>query len=583
MSLKYRILLLLLAVGVVNTILDIGISQFIIIPKFNELEQKEGVKDAVRGVEALEREIYHLETITIDWAAWDDTYQFVQDGNTQYIESNLPDSTFKTTNLDLIYIINSENRVVYGRIFDNLKNQDMTLQQFPKKDQIWTNQNTLLKVKNSINRFDSGIMLVSNPEGRQYLMMVAAHSIITSEEKGPVKGVIIMGRFITPDREHKLAEISKTDLKIWPLTAEIRFKNKAILDKISSKTPYITQEESNTTLKVWGTYLDIQQNSVLLLRVNIPRDITQDGYMAAKYAVFSKCVMALFGLFILINWLEKTVITPLTVLSVFSNRIIKTRDFSLRTKISNKKSELSRLGKVINRMVAEIEGLTNNLEKKVKERTKEIEEQKKLVEKTQLEIVERLSRAAEYRDQETGNHLKRVRRYMVLLGEKMELTKEENDLYSLASLLHDIGKIGIPDNILLKPGKLTDEEWVTMKSHSKLGAQILSDSQTQLLKISAGIAMDHHEKWNGMGYPAGINGEKISYPARMLALIDVFDALTSKRPYKDPWPIDKALKLIEEESNEHFDPELANAFLSIDRVELDNIIEKYPDVTDDIL
>ncbi len=579
MSLKYRIILLLLVLGLVNTTLDVGISQFILIPEFNELEEKEGEKDVARAMEALEREIYHLKTMSIDWAAWDDSYQFVQDGNPEYVESNLTDSTFKTSNFNLIYIVNMENRVVYGRVFDNLKEKDIGLLQFPREGQIWAEENRLLKVKNQINGSDSGIILVSDLEGQEYLMMVAAHTILTSDEKGPVKGVIIMGRFITPDREKKLAEISNTDLDIQPLTDDIRLKNKAVLGRISIKTPYVFEKESDTILKVWGTYQDIHRNPVVLLRVNVPREITRDGYMVVQYAVLSKFVMALFALVILTVWLQKTVINPITVLSNFSNRIIKTRDFSLRTKVSDKKSELSRLGNIINRMVEEIEDLTQNLEEKIRERTAEIESQKFLVEETRLEIVERLSKAAEHRDQETGNHLKRVRHYMMLLGEEIRLTKDENDLYSLASVLHDIGKIGIPDNILLKPGKLTDEEWVIMRGHPKLGSQILSNSRTQLLKTSAAIALDHHEKWNGKGYPAGLDGETISYPARMLAVIDVFDALTAKRPYKDPWPIDKALNLIREESGRHFDPELATAFLSIDKEELTQIIKKYPDLS----
>ena len=133
--------------------------------------------------------------------------------------------------------------------------------------------------------------------------------------------------------------------------------------------------------------------------------------------------------------------------------------------------------------------------------------------------------------------------------------------------MHDVGKIGIPDNILMKPGKLTDEEFDFMKTHTTIGAKILVDSKAEILQLAQKIAISHHEKWNGRGYPQGLAGDTIPLAARIVGLTDVFDALTSKRPYKDPFPVEVALDIIKKERGEHFDPDVVNVFFeNIDEI-----------------
>ncbi len=193
------------------------------------------------------------------------------------------------------------------------------------------------------------------------------------------------------------------------------------------------------------------------------------------------------------------------------------------------------------------------LEKKVKERTREIND-------TRMEIIRRLGRAAEYKDNETGLHVIRMSYYSQLIAESYSNNDEWIETVFLASPMHDIGKIGIPDRILLKPGKLDAEEWEIMKRHSEYGCEIIGDHDSDLLTMAKIIAESHHEKWNGKGYPHGLSGDDIPLPARIVAIADVFDALTSERPYKEEWPIDKAVALIREEAGEHFDPDLVNCF-----------------------
>lgn len=195
---------------------------------------------------------------------------------------------------------------------------------------------------------------------------------------------------------------------------------------------------------------------------------------------------------------------------------------------------------------------------------------------TQREVVYRLSEAVETRSKETGNHVKRVAELSKLLGLHMGMSQEQAEMLRLASPLHDIGKIGIPDAILNKPGKLTDEEFVTMRTHARLGYDILKGSERDLLRLAADLAYEHHEKWDGSGYPRGLKGEEITLVGRITAVADVFDALMTERCYKKPWPEEKVLDLFRAESGRHFQPQLVDLlFEHID--EIRQIYEHYKD------
>ncbi len=199
---------------------------------------------------------------------------------------------------------------------------------------------------------------------------------------------------------------------------------------------------------------------------------------------------------------------------------------------------------------------TNYMIEMLKERNRQLE-------KTRQEIIQRLGRAAEYRDNETGMHVVRMSHFSEALAKKANLSKEQCDLILQASPMHDVGKIGIPDKVLLKPGKLEGEEWTKMQSHVEVGAAILSGSDSELMQLAEEIAATHHEKYDGTGYPNGLKGEEISIEGRIVPICDVFDALTSVRPYKKAWTVEDAIDLIKEEKGKHFDPDLVDKFVSI--------------------
>ncbi len=217
-----------------------------------------------------------------------------------------------------------------------------------------------------------------------------------------------------------------------------------------------------------------------------------------------------------------------------------------------------------------------HLQRLVAERTGELEHSNRQLEKTHLVMLRQLGRAADYRDNETGMHIVRVGNFSKLLGLASGFLESQAELLMYASMMHDIGKIGVPDNVLLKPGKLTPDEFEVIKKHPEIGAEIIGEHDAEVLKMAKQVALAHHEKWNGQGYPRGLSGADIPIVGRIVAIADVFDALTCIRPYKRAWPVEDALGLIEKEAGQHFDPELVKLFLGME-AEVRRIATEYGD------
>jgi putative two-component system response regulator len=208
----------------------------------------------------------------------------------------------------------------------------------------------------------------------------------------------------------------------------------------------------------------------------------------------------------------------------------------------------------------QMQNYERNLEAEVARKTEKLQSALKKLDQAYAETIYRLSRAGEYRDEDTGTHVMRVSRYTKAIARRMGLKENFAEAFFYASPMHDIGKIGVPDAILLKPGKLNPEEWEIMKRHTTIGAQILKGSKDGVIKMAEVIALTHHEKWDGNGYPKGLKGNKIPLAGRITAIADVFDALISRRPYKEPFPLEKAFEIIKASEGSHFDPQIVSAF-----------------------
>ena len=209
------------------------------------------------------------------------------------------------------------------------------------------------------------------------------------------------------------------------------------------------------------------------------------------------------------------------------------------------------------------------LQKKLRQKTKSLT-------RSQAEIVQRLSLAAEHRDPETGDHIHRMSHYCYCLSIANRFSEKKSRLLLNASPMHDIGKLGVPDSVLLNPKELTADEWVIMKDHAAIGSRILSGSKSKLVQLGMVVAGTHHEKWDGSGYPKQLVGDSIPIWGRIAALADVFDAMTTKRIYQNPVSTDKAFSYIKNQKGKHFDPELTDLFLTI-KPEILEIKKRFPD------
>jgi putative two-component system response regulator len=228
------------------------------------------------------------------------------------------------------------------------------------------------------------------------------------------------------------------------------------------------------------------------------------------------------------------------------------------------------------RLELENRAYQQHLEEMVSERTTELKQAVEKIKMASLDTIHRLARAAEYKDEDTGAHIQRMSQYSAAIARRMGLGGREVKNILYAAPMHDIGKIGIPDRILLKPGKLDPDEWEIMKQHTIIGAQILEASDAEFMQLAEVIALTHHEKWDGSGYPRGLKGSKIPLAGRITAIADVFDALMSKRPYKEAFSVEKSFSIIKESRGSHFDPEVVDVFFAVED-EILSIKEKYKD------
>lgn len=338
------------------------------------------------------------------------------------------------------------------------------------------------------------------------------------------------------------------------LVVDDEIANIKLLDKMLAMKGYSNVVCTQNPAEVLSLYQE-HRSDLILLDIDMPE---MDGF-----SVMSK-----------LNSCVEENLPPILILTAqhaqtFRQRALDNGASDYVTKPFNANELLSRVRNLLEVQMAQKYMRDQNkiLEKKVQLRTKAIHE-------TRLQVVRRLGRAAEFRDNETGLHIIRMSKMSVIIAKATGMDEEQCDLLLNAAPMHDIGKIGIPDKILLKPGKFNPDEWEIMKTHAQIGAKILSGDESDLMRMAFDIAISHHEKWNGKGYPNKLRAESIPLVGRITAIADVFDALTSRRSYKEAWPIEKAITLIKNQSGLHFDPALVKLFLG-NLPEIIEINEKY--------
>jgi putative two-component system response regulator len=318
--------------------------------------------------------------------------------------------------------------------------------------------------------------------------------------------------------------------------------NVSLLERILRRAGFTNLRSTTNPLMIDSMYNEAKPD-IILLDLHMPE---MDGFEALK---------------LLRSKLEGNDYLPILVLtadvsSEAKQRALQEGALDFLTKPFDKSEVILRITNLLKTRFYHLELQRHNdqLEKRVRERTMELE-------KSQFEILQLLARTSEFRDDDTGEHTMRVGKLAGMLALALGMPEEEAELIALAAPLHDIGKLGVPDSILLKPGRFTPEEFNHMKTHTIIGGSILEEIHFPVLQLAKTIALTHHERWDGAGYPNGLKGEDIPICGRIVAVADFFDALTHERPYKKAWPEEDAIEEICKESGAHFDPQVVKAFL----------------------
>ena len=348
------------------------------------------------------------------------------------------------------------------------------------------------------------------------------------------------GCYITHPKKELLSGES-----IWGDWKELNDPNLKTLSNLieAQKQGSVQLDDPFTGKSSWVVVMPIKSTGWTLV-IMYPSDEILQPLIRLRHAVVLLSVIIVGLLIIVILWILTRATSPISKLvkqteqyaaGNFKGRLDDTRGSKEIQKLS---CAFNVMGKAIDQKIQELHN-------------------------TQLEIVYHLGRAAEYRDTDTGLHIKRMSHYCAVLGHDYGMSKEDCNLLLHASPMHDIGKIGIPDFILLKKGKHDPDEWKTMKTHCSIGERILSGNESRLLEMAQVIAFTHHEKWDGSGYPLGLKGEEIPLVGRITHLCDIFDSLTSRRPYKRAWTVEEAMKEIRGGSGKDTDPQLVELFEKI--------------------
>ncbi|WP_417333272.1 HD domain-containing phosphohydrolase [Halarcobacter sp.] len=344
---------------------------------------------------------------------------------------------------------------------------------------------------------------------------------------------------------------------------------------ISAKEQMLSEEEKLSSLlmerSTTNTELVEKIKNLNQISEKIEEDILSHSDFISKTTTSVIIVVGVISLFLIFLAASTLIYRINFPLDFIINYIEKIRN--------NKKGLSSKLPIVIDDEFGKLSKSFNSMTNTISKNIKEIQNLNKEIEDTQKEVILTMGAIGETRSKETGNHVKRVAEYSKILAIKYGLDENEANLLKEASPMHDIGKVGIPDRVLKKPAKLNDEEWEIMKGHAQLGYEMLKHSNRKILKAAAIVAKEHHEKWDGSGYPLGLKGEEIHIYGRITAIADVFDALGSDRCYKEAWPLEEILELFKKERGKHFDPKLVDLlFENIDEVVY--IRDKYKDIFD---
>ena len=530
--------------------------------EFAQLEREEIKRNLTRATNTIRADLDALETTTLDWSVWDDAYEFLRKPNPIFENSNLNTTKLGLIKLEKIFFQDNFDRLIAGLQRTPVSN----FQAFGGRTQDFTDLQRWLWRRNAQFIVTGGLLV---NDGQLYL--AASSPVIPSSRVKAPAGRLTMIRVLDSEALRRLSETAQLDFGVYS-------DNRKDLDPITLNAVTQLDAGANAVIRLesqdqaiaYKLLSDPQKEPPLYVRATFTRDLFNEGRAVNQRLLGSLALSGLVFFGLTLAMLELGLLNRLLHLARELAGIAASGDVSARVTVHGR-DEVARVAQHVNNGLNRIEETqvrAMRFETEL-ERVKRLELEVLVGERTaaldalQLEMFERLAMIAEFRDDETGQHTQRVGELAAAVGQRLGLGDDEVTRLRFAARLHDIGKIAIPDSVLLKPGKLTDSEWQLMKTHATVGAQMLEYSRSPVLKMACEIALTHHERWDGKGYPNALSGEDIPITGRIVAVADVCDALLSPRPYKPAWTLAATVEEVRAGSGNRFDPRVIQAFLAV--------------------
>jgi response regulator RpfG family c-di-GMP phosphodiesterase/sensor domain CHASE-containing protein len=564
MKLKNKIVVVSIVSIIVFCIMTYCIQKIYVLPTYSKIEQSEAGKDLCQAYEIVNKDIHDIKLLTEDIAGNKGTYNIEQYQTTlRILHADIFDRLINRSKAKVILIFDNKKKLVFKRLQPEMKN--FNVESICK----YINYNNLLfSEKDKSADCRSG--LISTSRG----IVIIGSAPIYNTEISKVVGSAVICLPLNRVYFESMSMQVKSPIFIYDLNRKYTKLplGQGIIDSLKkSSSIYFQEAEENSDFS--GSYRiisDINNKPVFLLAANLSRNIYLEAHSMINFALYVLIIFGVLLIFLTTNIIQFIVVRPISKLTKSTIKIRESEDLKLRTEFQFRKDEIGTLSIEFNNLLEQVQYHIEDMEEIIEEKTREIRS-------TREDTIFRLSMAIDDKDAGAGKHMKRVQQMMLLLAQKMKFRNSKCEMYSVASTLHDIGKIGVPEYILGKTGKYTNDEYDAMKTHTIIGGKIFSNSNSELVITAKQIAMYHHERWDGFGYPEGLKGENIPLPARMLAIIDIFNGMLSKRSYKEgSASLDEVIDYFKENSGKIFDPDILKIFIvNID--EFVKIREKYPD------
>ena len=562
MKLKNKIALISAASIILFCIITFTIQKTYIVPTYNEIETSEAGKDICQVTELILNKELKLYSKTNSLAKKiTGRIPYSKNGELDFNKGlkRYLTSVVKFGEFDFCYLFDREENLKFNFIRDKNKAQVFQLLEncFKLNSVIYSQKNLERKNKSGMLSSSVGVIMLSS---------------VPIQNDGKLGATLIMGYFLDKKFTYEISRIVRAPVKLHKLNRESNIlkigSNKNVFN--GKFSIYYSKVDANDESMQASIILpDINEKPRFLLTTQLSRLIYLEAHYMIVSALYALIILGVLLIFITLFIVHIIVVKPITKLTQSTVKIRTSENLSLRTEFEVRKDEIGTLSGEFNILLQELQHHIEDMEDIIRKQTKEIR-------MTREDTIFRISMAIDDKNIAAGRHITRVSKMVILLSEKLDINRKTREIFGVASTMHDIGKIGVPEEIVTKSGKYTEEEFNAMKSHTVIGGKIFENGDSELLKTAHDIAKYHHERWDGTGYPERLKETEIPLAARITSIVDIFDAFLSKKTYKEAHSLEDTISFFKENRGKIFDPGMVDVFLENINA-FTEIREKYPD------